>query len=239
MKNIIFNVCLLFVNISLFAQEKSPLHIQHLTDNFYVYTTYKDFNGTEFPSNSMYLVTQNGVVLFDTPWDDTQFQPLLDSIYSKHNKKVVLAIATHYHDDRTAGLEFLRQNRIKTYSSQLTYDLCEKHNEKQAAFSFVNDTTFNVGNYKFETYYAGEGHTKDNIVIWFDDYQILYGGCLVKSTQVENLGNVTDANLEEWPLSIEKIMKKYPNRKFVIPGHFGWSNNKGLEYTLKLLMQNN
>lgn len=239
MKKIIFNLCFLFVNLHLLAQEQQQLHIQHLTDNFYVYSTYKDFNGTEFPSNSMYLVTQNGVVLFDTPWDDTQFQPLLDSIYSKHNKKVILAIATHYHDDRTAGLEFLRQNEIKTYSSQLTYDLCKQHNEKQAAFSFVNDTTFNVGNYKFETYYAGEGHTKDNIVIWFDDYQILYGGCLVKSTQVENLGNVTDANLEEWSLTIEKIMKKYPCRKFVIPGHFGWPNNKGLEHTLKLLMQNN
>lgn len=238
MKKIIFNVCLFFVNSIFFAQETSQLHIQHLTDNFYIYTTYKNFNGSDFPSNSMYLVTQSGVVLFDTPWDDTQFQPLLDSIYSKHNKKVVLAIVTHYHDDRTAGLQFLRQQGIKTYSSQRTYDLCKKHNEKRAAFSFVNDTTFNLGNYNFETYYAGEGHTKDNIIIWFEEQQILYGGCLVKSTEVENLGNVNDANLEEWPITIQKIMEKYPDRKFVIPGHFGWSNNKGLEHTLKLLQHN-
>lgn len=174
---------LLFLRIFLFGQDHKKLHIQHLTDNFYIYTTYKDLNGFMFPSNSMYLVTENGIVLFDTPWDTTQFQPLLESISIKHNKEVVLAISTHYHDDRTAGLEFLKQKNVKTYSSKLTYDLCREHNEKQAEFYFENDTTFSIGNYKFETYYPGEGHTKDNIVIWFDKYKILYGGCLVKSTE--------------------------------------------------------
>lgn len=190
-----------------------------------------------FPSNSMYLVSENGVVLFDTPWDTTQFQPLLDSISVKHNKQVVLTISTHYHDDRTAGLEFLKQNGIKTYSSKLTYDLCKEHNEKQAEFYFVNDTIFSIGNYKLETYFAGEGHTKDNIVIWFEKYKILYGGCLIKSTENRNLGNVADANIKEWTPTIKKVIKKYPKPKFVIPGHFSWTSNNGLKHTLKLLRQ--
>ncbi len=237
MKKITLTFLILFVQVLLFGQDKSKLQIQHLTDNFYVYTTYKNFNGMMFPSNSMYLVTENGVVLFDTPWDTTQFQPLLDSIWVRHSKKVVLAISTHYHDDRTAGLEFLRQNKVKTYSSKLTYDLCKEHKEKQAEFYFVNDTTFNIGNYKFETYYAGEGHTKDNIVIWFDKSKILYGGCLVKSTENKNLGNVADANIKEWAPTITKVISKYPNPNYVIPGHFGWTSNDGLKHTLKLLRQ--
>lgn len=238
MKKYTLSILLIFGPILLFGQVNKKLRIEHLTDNFYVYTTYKDLNGFMFPSNSMYLVTDNGVVLFDTPWDTTQFQPLLDSISVRHNKKVVLAVSTHYHDDRTAGLEFLKQKGVKTYSSKLTYDLCKEHNEKQAEFYFDNDTVFNIGNYKFETYYAGEGHTKDNIVIWFDEYQILYGGCLVKSTENKNLGNVADANLKVWAPTIKKVIKKYPKRKFVIPGHFGWTSNEGLEHTLKLLRQN-
>ena len=186
----------------------------------------------------MYLVTENGVVLFDTAWDTAQFQPLLDSISARHDKKVVMAISTHYHDDRTAGLEFLGQNGVKTYSSKLTYDLCRQYNEKQAEFYFEKDTAVVVGNYKFETYYAGEGHTKDNIVIWFDKYKILYGGCLVKSTENKSLGNVADANIKAWTPTIKKMMKRYPSPEFVIPGHFGWKSNKGLEHTLKLLRQN-
>lgn len=235
MKKVITAIFLLYGQIFLFGQENSKLRIQHLTDNFFVYTTYRNLNGFMFPSNSMYLVTGNGVVLFDTPWDTTQFQQLLDNIAVKHNKKVVLAISTHYHDDRTAGLEFMRQNGVKTYSSKLTYDLCKENNEKQAEFYFLRDTIFNVGNYKFETYYAGEGHTKDNIVIWFDNYNILYGGCLLKSTENKNLGNVADANIKEWPLTIKKIKKKYPKPNFVIPGHFGWTSNEGIKHTLKLL----
>ncbi len=219
----------------LYSQDNKKLRIQHLTDNFYVYTTYKDLDGTMFPSNSMYLVTNAGVVLFDTPWDTTQFQPLLDSISRRHHEKVVLAIATHYHDDRTAGLEFLKQKGVKTYSSKLTYDLCDEFNEKQAAYYFENDTVFEVGNYNFETYYAGEGHTKDNIVVWFGRNEILYGGCLIKSTESNNLGNIADANLQEWQPTNKKVIRKYPRPKFVIPGHYGWSSNKELQHTLKLL----
>ena len=238
MQKITLSILILFGHILLFGQDNKKLHIQHLTDNFYIYTTYKDLNGFMFPSNSMYLVTENGVVLFDTPWDTTQFQPLLDSILVRHNKKAVLVVSTHYHDDRTAGLDFLKQEGIRTYSSLLTYDLCKEHNEKKAEFHFEKDTIFDIGNYKFETYYAGEGHTKDNIVIWFGKYKILYGGCLVKSNENKNLGNIADANLKEWPLTIKKVIKKYPNPQFVIPGHFGWTSNKGLKHTLKLLHQN-
>lgn len=235
MKRFILSVLLLLVHSFLFSQENPPLDIKHLVDHFYVYTTYKDLNGYRFPSNSMYLVTENGVVLFDTPWDTRQFQPLLDSIAVKHQKKVLMAIATHSHDDRTAGLDFLNQKGIKTYSSQLTYALCKKHQEKTAQTSFKKDTVFTVGGYKFETYYPGEGHAQDNIVIWFDQFKLLYGGCLVKSTENNNLGNLTDANLEQWPLSIKKVIEKYPNPKFVIPGHFDWTNNNGLRHTLRLI----
>ncbi len=237
MQKIALVLLILLFQMALFGQNHAKLRIEHLTDNFYVYTTYKDFGGYMFPSNSMYLVSSSGVVLFDTPWDTTQFQPLLDSIWTKHQAKVVLAISTHYHDDRTAGLEFLRAHGVKTYSSKLTYDLCKKHNEKQAEFYFVKDTIFEIGDYSFETYYPGEGHTKDNIVIWFDKYKILYGGCLVKSMENNNLGNIADANLPEWKATIKNVIKKYPKPKFVIPGHFGWTNNKSLQHTLKLLRQ--
>jgi glyoxylase-like metal-dependent hydrolase (beta-lactamase superfamily II) len=142
---------------------------------------------------------------------------------------------THYHDDRTAGLEFLRNEGVKTYSSKLTNDLSKTFNEKQAEFIFENDTTFNIGGYQFETLYAGEGHTKDNLVIWFEKHAVLYGGCLVKSVESKTLGNTDDANMEAWSTTIKKIAKEYPRAKFVIPGHFGGTGKEALRHTLKLL----
>jgi len=221
---------------SLFSQPDTPqLKISHLTGDLYVYTTWMDLGGYMYPSNSMYLVTREGVALFDTPWDSTQFQPLLDSIEARHNKKVILCIATHYHDDRTAGLEFYKSKGVKTYTSKMTWDLCEEFDQKQAEFYFEKDTTFNLGGYRIKTYYPGEGHTKDNIVIWFKKDKALYGGCLVKSTENTGLGNVADANLGEWGNSIKNVIRKFPKPKYVVPGHLGWESNKGLIHTLELL----
>jgi glyoxylase-like metal-dependent hydrolase (beta-lactamase superfamily II) len=148
-----------------------------------------------------------------------------------------MCISTHFHDDRTAGLQYFNTKEIKTYSSKKTLDLCKKENNKQALNFFTKDTLFESGNYKFETFFAGEGHSKDNIVIWFPNEKILYGGCLIKSTESDGLGNISDANLSEWKSTIRKLIKKYPNPKYVIPGHFGWSSRKSLLHTLKLLRQ--
>src|SRR5688572_26422786 len=62
--------------------QSAPIQFSSLTENAFVYTTYNEFNGTLVPSNSMYFVTDAGIVVIDTPWDTTQFQPFLDSIES-------------------------------------------------------------------------------------------------------------------------------------------------------------
>ena len=219
----------------LFGQESPALSISHLTGPLYVYTTHRILNGAPFPSNGLYLVTDKGAVIIDNPWDTTQLQPLLDSIWQKHHQKVVLTISTHFHSDRTAGIPFYRAKGIKTYSSALTRELCRLHQEPQAEFVFEKDTTFRVGQYSFQTYYGGEGHTRDNIVIWFGRDRVLYGGCLVKSTEADDLGYLADANVQAWPNTIRKLQMKFPDAAYIIPGHQGWASAQSLDYTLKLL----
>ena len=214
---------------------KAQLEIKHLTGDFYIYTTYHDFEGTAFPSNSMYLLTSEGAVLFDTPWDSVQFQPILDSIKARHDKEVIMCISTHFHADRTAGLGYYKNKGIRTYSSGQTFELCQQHNEKTAEYRFTKDTVFSIGSYTFETFYPGKGHAPDNIVIWFPKEKILYGGCFVKSTDGQSLGNLSDADIPEWSKSVKKTLKRFPSPQYVIPGHFGWADNKSLQHTLKLL----
>jgi len=225
---------LLFLSISAFGQK---LEITHLTGNFYIFTTYHDLEGTPFPANGMYLVTDKGVAMFDTPWDETQFQPLLDSIQKRHNQKVVLCISTHFHADRTAGLEFYKSKDIKTFTSKPTDILSKKNGDKRAEFLFKKDTVFELGNYTFRTFYPGKGHSPDNIVILFDKEKIIYGGCFIKSTDNDNIGNLSDANPKAWLKSAKKLMDVFPNPQFVIPGHFGWSSNKSVEHTLKIIQE--
>jgi metallo-beta-lactamase class B len=215
------------------------LDIKHLTGNFYTYITYNNYKGTLYPANSMYLVTRDGVVMIDTPWDENQMLPLLDSIEKRHNKKVVMSISTHFHADRTAGLNILRAKGIKTYSSVKTWELCKKFKEQEAEYHFTKDTTFILGEYTFKTYYPGEGHAPDNIIVWFEKDKVLYGGCFIKSTEATDVGNLSDANPLEWENSLARAIKKYPAPKYVIPGHLSWESNKTMQYTLELVKRFN
>ncbi len=226
----------LLTSFNLSAQTNPPkLTITHLTGDFYVYTTYNLYGKNYVPSNSMYVVTNKGVVMIDVPWDTTQYQPLLDSIKARHHKEVVLCISTHFHEDRTGGLSFLQRKGIPTWSTQQTWELCRQHNIQPAAFRFTSDTTFNIGNHPFHAFYPGPGHAPDNIVIWFDKEKVLYGGCFVKSTEATSLGNLSDANVQAWPQSIHKVIRQFPAPRYVIPGHEGWQDNRSLQHTLQLL----
>ncbi|MEN2412536.1 subclass B1 metallo-beta-lactamase [Flavobacterium mesophilum] len=219
-----------------FGQTKnSPLQISHLTGDFYVYKTFHDYKGTMISANAMYLVTDKGVVLFDAPWDKTQFQPLLDSIKAKHNKDVVMLFATHSHDDRAGGFEFFRKKGIKTYSIQLTDDILKQKNEPRSAFIIPNDKTFTVGQYTFEVYYPGKGHAPDNIVAWFPKEKVFYGGCFIKSAEAADLGYLGDADVKEWKKSILKVQAKFKKPKYIIPGHDDWTNIESLNHTQKLV----
>lgn len=237
MQKTISIIAALFFFTGLFAQTNNNLKITHLTGDFYIFTTYNLYKGNPVPANGMYLVTNAGVVMIDTPWDTTQFQPLLDSIQFRHNKKVLLCIATHFHEDRTNGLEYYKQQGIQTYTTRQTDELSKKTGKKRAEFLMDKDTVFTAGQYSFQTYYPGRGHAPDNIVIWFKKEKVLYGGCLVKSTVDDSLGNLGDASVEDYATTIKNVQRKCRHPKFVIPGHNDWSSTASLEHTFKMAKQ--
>lgn len=235
MRILILTIAFILPSLAIFGQGRdSKLKITPLSGDFYIYTTYNTYQESKVPANGMYLVTNKGVVMFDTPWDTTQFQPLLDSIQLRHNKKVTMCFATHWHSDKTAGLEYYRQQGIKTFTTVLTDELSKKNNKKRAEFLMANDTVFNVGQYSFETYYPGQGHTEDNIVIWFNNEKILYGGCLIKGADAEDLGYTDDGNVQEYESTLKKVYTKYQNPKFIIIAHSDWNNINSLKHSIKM-----
>ncbi|MEO6669507.1 MAG: BlaB/IND/MUS family subclass B1 metallo-beta-lactamase [Ferruginibacter sp.] len=236
-KILMTNLSLLFLLNSFSQNTDSNLKITQLTGDFYIFTTYNLYKGMRIPANGMYLVTSQGVAMFDSPWDSTQFQPLLDSIKLKHNKKVVLCIATHFHEDRTGGLEYYRLQGIQTFTTKRTDLLSKEKGMKRAEYLLDQDSLFKLGQYSFQTYYPGPGHAPDNIVIWFEKEKILYGGCLIKSTEADDLGNLGDANQIEYAGSVENVIRKCVDPKFVIPGHDDWTSIASLKHTLKMAQQ--
>lgn len=235
MRKILLTFTLIFTLTQIYGQpEEAKLKISHLTGDFYIYTTYNTYEGSKLPANGMYLLTDSGVVLFDTPWDTTQFQPLLDSIKWKHNKTVRWCIATHWHSDRTEGLEYYKTKGIKTYTTQLTDELSKKNNKRRAEYIIEKDSTFRVGQHMFETYYPGQGHTEDNIVLWFDKEKILYGGCLIKGAAAENLGYLEDGNVFEYETTLKNVQWRFPDPKFIIVSHHDWDDINSLKHSIEM-----
>lgn len=238
MRTILLFIVILFSQTILVAQSPKPkLKITPLTGNFYVYTTYNTYENAQVPANGMYVVTQQGVVMFDTPWDTTQFQPLLDSIQARHHQPVVLCFATHWHSDKTAGLEYYRQKGIKTYTTLQTDELSKKNDKKRAAFLMHQDTIFQIGGQRFETFYPGPGHTEDNIVIWFPQEKVLYGGCLIKGASDTNLGFLGDGNVKEYANTLKRVRQKYQHPKHIIVAHSDWNDLNSLKHSIKMAEQ--
>lgn len=199
----------------------------HLTGNVYVYVSYGlPDDKTPFPANGLYIVTANGIILIDTPWDEAQTQQLVDTLQRRYKQKIKLCISTHFHSDRTAGLDLLKKNGVKTYATVLTNQLAKRHGNKQAEFTFSKDTVFNVGGgVAVQTFFPGGGHTKDNIVVWLPQSKVLFGGCLIKSMETNSIGYTADANIPEWPGSITRVKNRFKNIRYLIPGHQGWQGD--------------
>lgn len=228
--------CHFLPGMSILAGQSPGLQVTALSREVFVYTTWKDVGGAPFPSNSLYVLTDSGAILIDTPWDTNQCRPLADHIRRHHGMEIALVIATHFHDDRTGGFPFFRRWGIPTWSSAHTHALGVERGEATAAFVFERDTVFRVGGRVIEVFDPGAGHTADNIVVWLPGDRILFGGCLVKSVENEGLGHIADADLTAWPAAIRRLQDRYPRPAWVVPGHQGWSRRqKALKHTLKLL----
>jgi len=220
------------------AQGKGhALKIRQLTKDAFVFTTWQDIKGQPYPSNGMYVVTKAGVVMIDTPWDTSQFQPLLDSIRTRHKARVVMCLATHWHDDRTNGLTYYRGQGIRTYTTLMTDVLSDKNGNARAEFLVTKDTGFVVGGVRFELFYPGVGHTPDNIVVWFGATRTLYGGCFLKSLEAEDMGNLANADIYAWVNSIRKVRTRFGKAVFVVPGHLAWGGDGLLDHTLDLIRE--
>jgi metallo-beta-lactamase class B len=242
MKKLKSLILLLLIVAGAYAQKPDfKINITPLTKNYYICTSYGlPDEKTPFPANSLFVVTDAGVILLDTPWDEAQTKQLIDTVKKRFNKDIVLCIATHSHDDRVGGMNVLKQHGTKTYTSILTYQLAKKADNPLPEFTFKRDTSFSVGGIKLQTYFPGEGHTSDNIVIWLPQQKILFGGCFIKSLETNGIGYTADSNLKQWPVSVNRLSKKYSDAQIVIPGHQGWQGgNKMLDHTISIIKATN
>lgn len=214
--------------------KSNNLVVTQVTENTFKHTSFKqttDFGNV--PCNGLIVRNNNEVIIFDTPTSDSSSIELITWITQTLHGKINAIIPTHFHDDCLGGLHAFHQNNIPSYAYLNTITLAKENGLAVPQHSFNDSLVLTVGHEKIIATFFGEGHTKDNIVGYFPSENVLFGGCLIKELDA-NKGYLGDANIAAWSGTVEKVKKKYPNVKVVIPGHGAHGNQRLLDYTIQL-----
>jgi metallo-beta-lactamase class B len=176
------------------------LAILKLSQHCYLHTSYLNTNDFgRVPCNGMLVVSGNEAVVFDTPADNASSEELIRFVSGVLKSSIKGVIATHFHEDCIGGLEAFNANRIPSYASAKTIALLKeegtKHLELMRAFN--DSLEWQIGGKRVQARFFGEGHTKDNIIGYYGEDKVLFGGCLIKEVGAGK-GNLADANVDAW-----------------------------------------
>ncbi len=186
--------------------------------------------------NGMIVINDKEAVVFDTPADDSTSAELIHYLTEKESYKITAVIATHFHSDCVGGLETFHANEIPSFASNRTINLLKNEKGKVPQNGFDNTMKLTVGDKSVFAEYFGEGHTKDNIIGYFPDDEVIFGGCLIKELDAGK-GYLGDANIMLWSETVGKIKQKHPQIKVVIPGHGNPGGTALFDYTIDLFKQ--
>ncbi len=219
-----------------------------LSENAYAYTAEGD-------PNSGVVIGDESVVVIDTTATPAMAQELIGRICEVTDKPIRHVVLSHYHAVRVLGASAYRsQGCNEIIASRGTYELIVERGAQdmqseierfprlfQAVESipgltwptlvFDRQITFFLGKLRIEILHPGPGHTKGDTIVWLPEQRILFSGDLVEYGAAAYTG---DAQLEEWPDTLEKLRAMKPEK--LVPGRGPALQNPqqvnaGLDYT--------
>ncbi len=242
MKKLLFCIVIGLVYIHSHAQGEQKMiriskdiELLQLSEKAYVHLSYSTLPGFgRFASNGLIFINNGEALLFDTPVTDSLTMELVSWLTDSMNIKIVGFMPNHWHADCMGGLGFLKKQKIESYANQMTINIAAAKKLPIPAHGFKDSLQLKLGDKVIDCLYPGAAHSKDNIVVWIPSEQILFAGCMVKSMDARNLGNMADGDPVAYPKTIDRVIDKFPNAKIVIPGHGQCGGLELLQHTKEL-----
>lgn len=213
------------------------LVVKKVKDNVYEHISYlltEDFG--KVACNGMVVFNDGEAIVFDTPADDSTAALLIDWIGENLRCNIKAVITTHFHADCLGGLEAFHMRQIPSYASNKTINFAKTKNLIVPRHGFDEKLELWVGEKEVIAEFNGEGHTKDNIIGYFPNQKVMFGGCLIKGMNASK-GYLGDANVEAWPETVRNIKQKYPEAALIIPGHGASGGQELFDYTINLFKE--
>jgi metallo-beta-lactamase class B len=236
-------ILLVFINQTLIIAQtnnktvtvSNDIKLIELSENVYVHVSYYEFpKFGRYPSNAIIYINKENAFLFDTPANDSLTKILVSWITDTMKLKLIGFVPNHWHNDCMGGLTYLQSIGIPSFANEKTIDIAKTKGLPIPSQGFKDSVSLPLGDKIIKCYFLGAAHSLDNIVVWLPNENVLFAGCMVKDLNAKGLGNTEDANLIEWPKTIDKVIAKFPNAKFVIPGHGEFGGLELLQHTKQL-----
>jgi metallo-beta-lactamase class B len=213
----------------------SDLKLVRISDHAFLHVTFTNSAASgRYSSNGLVFISNGEALLFDTPTSDSLTMSLVSFLQDSMKLKITGFVPNHFHEDCMGGLGYIHKAGIASYAGEKTIAMAKKNGLPVPEYGFKDSLRLKVGNESVLCYYPGPAHTQDNIVVWIPSEKVLFAGCMCKSGDAVNLGNLADANMEEYGKTIGKVIKKFSSAEIVIPGHGDIGNFKLLLHTKEL-----
>lgn len=202
-------------------------------------------------------------VWIDTPYTDEATRQVLAWVRARFGPVGLTEINTGFHNDNLGGNGCLEEHGIPVYGSHLTARLVRERSEqtRQELLAMLNQPelkkyydvhaaavyhepnrlfpmqeglTLHLGGEDIDVWYPGPSHAPDNLVVYFPEKQLLFGGCMVKDLKAQNLGFTADADMAGWPLALQRLLRKYRDAQIIVPGHGAVGGLELIHHTLSL-----
>jgi glyoxylase-like metal-dependent hydrolase (beta-lactamase superfamily II) len=188
-----------------------------------------------FMSNAGFVVTREGVVVFDTLASPPLAEKLVGLIRQITKQPIKRVIVSHYHADHFYGLQVFKALGAEIWAHRAAEGATRTEDaalrlaqRKEALFPWVDDNTtlleadlflqgdtdFELGGVHFALRHVGPAHSNEDLAMMVKEDSVLYAADLVFRGRVPFVG---DADSRAWIAALDKVIALKP--KVLVPGH--------------------
>lgn len=197
-------------------------------------------------SNAGYVVTDEGVVVFDTLGTPALAWALLQDIRARTDRPVRFVVVSHYHADHVYGLQafdehsdalVVAQEGATGYVDPETGSLSEGGERRlaqrrEALFPWVDEGTrvvapdvvfgpsleLSLGGYRFQIRHMGPGHAPGDSIMVVPKLGVVFSGDVIFNGRLPFLDS-PDVNTANWLEGLDYLTGLDMEVRTVIPGH--------------------
>ncbi|OZA24223.1 MAG: MBL fold metallo-hydrolase [Hydrogenophilales bacterium 17-64-11] len=188
-----------------------------------------------FMSNAGFVVTRDGVVVFDALASPPLAEKLVGLIRKVTRQPIRRVIVSHYHADHFYGLQVFKALGAEIWAhraaegatrsegaaarlaqrKEVLFPWVDEHTRLLEADRFLEgDTDFEMGGLHFALRHVGPAHSSEDMAMLVREDRVLYAGDLVFRGRVPFVG---DADSRAWIAALDKLIALKP--RVLIPGH--------------------